>query len=70
MTKGVSSTMRRRKEFRATKMDFMYRYRTNALYAHVRPEMDITSEAAHKLFSRLARRGFSLIIPSLPTDYV
>ena len=70
MTKGVSSTMRRRKEFRATKMDFMYKYRTNALYAHVRPEMDITSEAAHKLFSRLARRGFSLVISSLPTDYV
>ena len=62
--------MRKHKEFKATKMAFMYKYRTNALYAHVHAAMDITPEAAHKLFSRLARRGFCLVIPSLPTDYV
>lgn len=62
--------MRRIKEFKANKMAFMYKYRTNALYAHIHPAMDISPEAAHKLFARLARRGFSLVIPSLPTDYV
>ena len=62
--------MRKHKEFKATKMAFMYKYRSKALYAHVHADMDITPEAAHKLFARLARRGFSLVVPSLPTDYV
>lgn len=60
--------MRQNKEFKAGKMAFMYRYRTKALYAHIRPAIDITPEQAHAQISRLARRGFSLIIPSLPTD--
>ena len=62
--------MRTGKQLKANKMAFMYKYRTKALYVHIHPDMDITPEAAHKLFARLARRGFSLIIPSLPTDYV
>ena len=62
--------MRKVRDLKATKMAFMYKYRTKSLYAHVRPEMEITPEAAHKLFVRLARRGFSLVVPSLPTDYV
>lgn len=47
--------MRKGRDLKATKMAFMYKYRTKSLYAHVRPEMEITPEAAHKLFARLAR---------------
>ena len=62
--------MRKSKDFKASKMAFAYKYRTKALYAHIHPAMDITPDQAYTLLSRLARRGFSLIIPSIPTDFV
>ena len=62
--------MRKIKEFRATKMAFMYKYRTKALYAHLHFPLDADPEAVSKQMSVLARRGFSLVIPSLSTDTV
>lgn len=62
--------MHQTQEFKAGKMAFTYKFRTKALYVHIHPAMDISPEEARALLSRLARRGFSLVIPSIPTDYV
>lgn len=62
--------MRKNQDFKASKMAFAYKFRTKSMYVHIHPAMDITPEQAHTLIGRLARRGFSLIIPSIPTDYV
>ncbi len=59
--------MRSSKDFRATKLAFMYKYKTNALYAHVHADIDITPEQARAQISMLAKKGFSVIIPSLPS---
>ncbi len=61
--------MHQNREFKASKMAFTYKFRTKSLYVHIHPAMDISPEEARALLGRLARRGFSLVIPSIPTDY-
>ena len=57
--------MPRSQDFKAHKMAFKYKYRTKALYAHMHFPIDVAQEIAQKQMSRLSRRGFSLVIPSL-----
>lgn len=59
--------MRRDEYFKATKFAFKYKYKTNALYAHVHAEIDITPDQARELIVPLAKKGFGVIIPSLPS---
>ncbi len=54
-------------QFGAKKMAFKYKYKTNALYAHVHADIDVTPEQARAQISMLAKKGFSIIIPSLPS---
>ncbi len=62
--------MRSSRELKATKMAFMYKYRSKALYAHVRFPLEVTVDDAQKQMARLVRRGFSLVIPSLTTNLI
>ena len=57
----------RTKSNKTPKMAFKYKYKTNALYAHVYADIHITPEEAHAQISMLAKKGFSIIIPSLPS---
>ena len=57
----------RGKSVKSPKMAFKYKYKTNALYAHVHANIDVTPEEARAQIFVLAKKGFSIIIPSLPS---
>ena len=59
-----------KKSFKASKMAFKYKYKTNKLYAHIHADIDVTPEQARAQISMLAKKGFSIIIPSLPSRTV
>ena len=62
--------MRSSRDLKATKLAFHYKYRSKALYAHLRFPLEITVQEAQKQMAPLVRRGFTLLIPSLTTKLV
>ena len=47
--------MRKSKDFKATKMAFMYKYRTNALYVHLHLPLDVNEDTVNGFMVRFAR---------------